>query len=412
MEVIYKCCAGLDVHKKLIVACLRRIDEAGQLHSEVRSYGTMTEDLLGLSDWLTTAGCSHVAMESTGVYWKPVFNLLEGSLEMVVVNAQHMKTVPGHKTDVKDAEWIAQLLQHGLLKASFIPPRFQRELRDLTRYRTSLVRERARLVNRLQKVLEDANIKLASVATDVLGVSARQMLEALVAGKTDTQALAELARGRLRKKIPQLQAALTGHFQSHHRFLIAEQLSHIDFLDEAIAHLNQEIGDRMVPFEEELQLLDTIPGIDCRLAQQLLAEIGPDMGRFADGGHLASWAGICPGHNETGGKRRSGKTRKGSPWLRSAVLEAAHAAAHVKDIYLSDQYHHLAGRKGKKKALVAVAHSILVIAYYVLKRRQAYYDLGANYFDDRHKEILQRKLVHRLEKLGFKVTLQEAPLAA
>jgi transposase len=412
MQVLYPCCAGLDVHKKLIVACLRRMEASGQVQIQVRSFGTMTGDLLALSDWLTGAGCTHVAMESTGVYWKPVYNILEGQLEILLVNAQHIKTVPGRKTDVKDAEWIAELLQHGLLKASFVPPRFQREWRDLTRYRTTLVRERARIVERLQKVLEDANIKLAGVATDVLGVSARQMLEALVEGCTDPQALAELARGRLRKKIPQLQAALQGHFQSHHRFLIAEQLAHIDFLDEAITHLDQEIGQRLVPFEEELQLLDTIPGIDRRIAEQLLAEIGPDMERFPDGGHLASWAGLCPGHHESAGKRRSGKTRKGSPWLRHTAIEAAHGAAHTQQVYLSAQYHHLAGRKGKKKALVAVAHSIVVIAYYLLKRRQAYSDLGANYLDERRKTILQHKLVHRLQKLGYKVTLEPAAVAA
>jgi transposase len=412
MNVVSKCCAGLDVHKKLIVACLRWVDQAGQPHSEVRTYGAMTEDLLRLSDWLTTAGCTQVAMESTGVYWKPVYNLLAGQMEILVVNVQHLKTVPGRKTDVQDAEWIAELLQHGLLKASFIPPRSQRELRDLTRYRTSLVRERSRLVNRLQKVLEDANIKLAGVATDVMGVSARQMLEALVRGESDSQALAELARGRLRQKIPQLRAALQGHFRSHHRFLVAEQLAPIDFLDEALQHLNREIGERLVPFEEELQLLDTLPGIDRRVAEDLLAEIGPDLERFPDAGHLASWAGLCPGQNESAGKRRSGKTRKGSPWLRSTLIEAAHGAAHKKNVYLSAQYHRLAGRKGKKKALVAVGHSILVMAYYILKRRQPYCDLGGNYFDLRQQEIVQHKCVHRLQKLGFKVTLEPAALAA
>ena len=260
MEILYQSCCGLDVHKKMIVACLRRTDEAGKLSKQVRTFGTTTSELLSLSDWLVAAGCTHVAMEATGVYWKPVYNILEGQMELLVVNAQHIKAVPGRKTDVKDAEWIAELLQHGLLKASFIPPQSQRDLRDLTRYRTTLVRERARIVNRLQKVLEDANLKLAGVATDVMGVSGRAMLEALLAGQTDTAQLAEMAKGRLRKKIPQLKEALTGRVREHHRFMLSEQLSHIDYLDEAIERLHAEIGERLRSFEPEIQLLDTLPG--------------------------------------------------------------------------------------------------------------------------------------------------------
>ena len=412
MEILYQRCCGLDVHKKMIVACLRQTDEAGKVGKQVRTFGTTTSELLTLSDWLVEAGCTHVAMEATGVYWKPVYNILEGQMELLVVNAQHIKAVPGRKTDVKDAEWIAELLQHGLLRASFIPPQSQRDLRDLTRYRTTLVRERARIVNRLQKVLEDANLKLAGVATDVMGVSGRAMLEALLAGQTDTGQLAELAKGRLRKKIPQLKEALTGRVRQHHRFLLSEQLSHIDYLDEAIDRLSAEIGERLHPFEQEIRLLDTIPGINRQTAEELIAEIGTDMSRFPDGHHLASWAGMCPGHNESGGKRKSGKTRKGNGWLRSTLVEAAHGAAHTKDTYLASQYHRLVGRRGKKRALVAVGHSLLIISHYVLKRRQAYYDLGSNYFEDLHRQRVERNLVQRLENLGYKVTLEALSPAA
>jgi len=412
VEILYQSCCGLDVHKKMIVACLRWADEAGKVGKQVRTFGTTTSELLSLTDWLVEAGCTHMAMEATGVYWKPVYNILEGQMELLVVNAQHIKAVPGRKTDVKDAEWIAQLLQHGLLRASFIPPQSQRDLRDLTRYRTTLVRERARIVNRLQKALEDANLKLAGVATDVMGVSGRAMLEALLAGQTDTEQLAELAKGRLRKKIPQLKEALTGRVREHHRFMLSEQLSHIDYLDEAIERLVAEIGERLRPFEEEIRLLDTIPGINRQTAEELIAEIGADMSRFPDGHHLASWAGMCPGHNESGGKRKSGKTRKGNRWLRSTLVEAAHGAAHTKDTYLASQYHRLVGRRGKKRALVAVGHSLLIISHYVLKRRQAYYDLGSNYFEELHRQRMERNLVKRLENLGYKVTLEGLTPAA
>jgi transposase len=412
MQILYRCCCGLDVHKKMMVACLLRIDEHGEFSQQVRTWGTTTEELLRLSDWLVEAGCQAVAMESTGVYWKPIYNVLEGQMELLVVNAQHTKALPGRKTDVKDAEWIAELLQHGLLKASFIPPQSQRDLRDLTRYRTALVRERARLVNRLQKVLEDANLKLAGVATDVMGVSGRAILEALLSGQTDTEQLAELAKGRLRRKIPQLKQALRGRVREHHRFMLTEQLSHIDYLDEAIERLNGEIAERLRPFEEELQRLDTIPGINRRIAENLAAEVGLEMSRFPSGAHLASWAGMCPGHNESAGKRHSGKTRKGDGWLRLTLIEAAHGAARTKDTYLSSQYHRLVGRRGKKRALVAVGHSLLVIAYYVLKRQQAYCDLGSNYFEELHRQRLERNLVRRLEKLGYQVTLTALQPAA
>lgn len=406
MEILYRCCCGMDVHKKFVVACLLRIDEQGEETRHMQRFETYTEDLLRLSDWLTSSGCTHVAMESTGVYWKPIYNLLEGHLELLVVNAHHIKAVPGRKTDVKDAEWIAELLQHGLLKASFIPPRSQRDWRDLTRYRTSLVQERVRIVNRLQKVLEDANLKLAGVATDVMGKSGRVMLEAILAGATDPEQLAELAKGRLRNKLPQLKQALNGRVRAHHRFLLVEQLSHIDYLDEAIGRLSGEIAERLRPFQAEIQRFDTIPGINRSIAEVLLAEIGPDMNRFPDAHHLASWAGMCPGHNESGGKRQSGKTRKGNRWLRQALIEAAHGASHTKDTYLSSQYRRLVGRRGKKRALVAVGHSLLVIAYHVLHRQATYVELGSNYFDQLHRCRLEQNLVQRLQKLGYTVTLE------
>lgn len=406
MEILYRCCCGMDVHKKFVVACLLRIDEQGEETRQVQRFETYTEDLLRLSDWLTRSGCTHVAMESTGVYWKPIYNLLEGHLELLVVNAHHIKAVPGRKTDVKDSEWIAELLQHGLLKASFIPPQSQRDWRDLTRYRTSLVQERVRIVNRLQKVLEDANLKLAGVATDVMGKSGRVMLEAILAGATDPEPLAELAKGRLRKKLPQLKQALNGRVREHHRFLLVEQLSHIDYLDEAIGRLSGEIAERLRPFQAEIQRLDTIPGINRSIAEVLLAEIGPDMNRFPDAHHLASWAGMCPGHNESGGKRQSGKTRKGNRWLRQALIEAAHGASHTKDTYLSSQYRRLVGRRGKKRALVAVGHSLLVIAYHVLNRQATYVELGSNYFEQLHRCRLEHTLVQRLQKLGYTVTLE------
>lgn len=412
MRIIYQRCCGLDVHKKVIMACLLLLEPDGELRQEVRKFGTMTKDLLALLDWLQQAGCTHVAMESTGVYWKPIYNILEGQLEVVVVNAQHLKGVPGRKTDVMDSAWLAECYQLGLLKASFIPPAPVREVRDLTRYRTSLIRDRARTVNRLQKVLEDANIKLAGVVTDIQGVSAWAMLQAIVAGNTDPEALANLAKGLLRKKREQLVAALSGRVKPHHRFLLAEQLSQIEYLDEAIQRISAELEERLRPFEEDIKLLDSIPGIGRQTAEVLLGEIGWDMSRFPSGKNLASWAGMCPGNNESAGKRRNGKTRKGSRWLRHALIEAAHGAAHTKNKYLKTQYHRVAAHRGKKKALVAVGHSILVISYHLLTRRQPYSDLGANYFDERDRTSVQRRCVKRLEKLGYSVQLQPTALAA
>lgn len=412
MKVLYERCCGLDVHKKTVVACLLTPDPGGHRQQEIRTFGTMTEDLLTLADWLVVAGCTHVAMESTGVYWKPIYNLLEGAMEILVVNAQHLKAVPGRKTDVQDAAWIADLLQHGLLRGSFIPSAPQRELRELTRYRTALVRERAAEVNRLQKVLEGANIKLAAVATDIMGVSGRAMLDALVAGQTDAEALAALAKGRLRNKQAELVRALEGRFGPHQRFLVAQQLTHIDFLDEVIAQASEEIARRLHPFEDALTLLDTIPGVGRQTAECLLAEIGVDLTRFPSARHLASWAGVCPGNHESAGKRKSGKTRKGSPWLRATLIEAARAAARTKDTYLATQYHRLAARRGAKRAAVAVAHTLLVIVYHVLTQGQPYIELGSLYFDERDRQDVERRLVRRLQRLGYRVVLEPVSSAA
>lgn len=401
MRIMHECCCGLDVHKKMIVACLLRKGSEKQ----IRQFGTTTGELQAMKEWLVQSGCTHVAMESTGVYWKPVYNILEGSLELLVVNAQHMRTVPGRKTDVRDAEWIADLLQHGLLKASFVPPVFERRMRELTRYRTALTNERSRATQRLQKVLESANIKLSSVVSDIRGVSARAMLDQIAVGVTDPKLLASLARGQLRRKRAELEAALVGRVEPHHRLLLVELLAQIDYLDESIERLNTEIEDRFRPFEQDLQLADTIPGVNLKTAQALLAEAGTDMSRFPTSRHLSSWAGICPGQNESAGKHHSGKTRKGNRWLRHALTEAAHAAAHSKDTYLAAQYHRLAARRGKKRAVIAVAHSILVILYHMLRQRQSYHELGSNFFDQRDKTGLQRRLVQRLEKLGYTVEL-------
>lgn len=411
MQVIYERCCGLDVHKRTITAC--RLKWLGsEWQKEIRQFGTMTKDLLALSDWLVGEGCTQVAMESTGVYWKPVYNILEGQFELLVVNAQHLKAVPGRKTDVRDAEWIAELLAHGLLRGSFVPPASVRELRELTRYRTSLIRDRARTLNRLQKVLEAANIKLASVVSDIDGVSARLMLEGLVAGQRDTEQLASLAKGRLKEKHSQLVEALSCRLQPHQSFLIAEHLAQIDYLEGAVERLSGQIEEKLRPFEQKIAWLDTIPGVNRRTAEVLWAETGGDMSRFASARHLASWAGMCPGNNESAGKRHSGRTRKGSPWLRHSLVEAAHGAAHTKNKYLSSQYHRLAARRGNKKALLAVGHSILVIAYHLLTRKQAYCDLGANYFDERDRQAVTRRCVNRLQKLGYQISLEKLQMAA
>lgn len=411
MDVLYPHCCGLDVHKKSVTACIL-ITEGGKRPSrQTRTFSTMLDDLEHLSSWLAENGVTHVAMESSGVYWKPIWNVLDGHFTLLLVNAQHIKAVPGRKTDVKDCQWIAELLRYGLLRGSFVPTKEQQELRELTRYRTSLLQERSAEVNRLQKSLEGANIKLSSVVSDVMGVSGREMLEALVAGTTDPALLAELARGQLREKMTELQRALAGRFGAHQRFLVAQQLAHIDYLDGAITHLDREIAERLRPFEDVLLRLDAIPGIGRRTAEVLLAEIGVDMSRFATAAHLASWAGMCPGNNESAGKRRSGKTRKGNRYLRAALTEAAHAAFRKKDSYLAAQGQRLTARRGRRRATIAVGHSILVMVYHLLKHPDSIYqDLGMHYFDCRDPERVERRLVQRLQALGYRVSLE--PTAA
>ena len=407
MEIVHKACAGLDVHKKTVVAAIIVPGEQGGLRKEVRTFGTMTNDLLALSDWLMACEVSHVAMESTGEYWKPVFNILENNFEVLLVNAQHIKVVPGRKTDIKDSEWIAELLRHGLLRASFVPPLGQRELRDLTRSRSTFVRTRATLVNRVHKVLESANIKLGSVASDMMGVSGRAMLKAIVEGQSSPVEMAELARGRMRDKRDLLAKALEGRVQAHHRFVLSELLAQIDSLDETIERFNEQIEVYCRPFEEAVILLDTIPGVGRETAQVIVSEIGTDMSRFPSANHLASWAGVAPGNNESAGKHRSGKTRKGNKVLCAALNQAAHAAAGTKDTYLSAQYRRLAARRGKKKAIVALEHTILVMAYHLIQRNEPYRELGGNYFDNRRPEVTAKRLVKRLEQLGFSVALQQ-----
>lgn len=406
MQVLHEVCCGLDVHKKSVMAC---VVWASGRRRQTREFATFTRDLLELADWLRSCGVTHVALESTGVYWKPVWNLLEGQFEVLLVNAQHIKAVPGRKTDQKDSEWIADLLQHGLLRPSFVPPTPIRELRDLTRYRASLTQEINRIANRIQKVLEDANIKLASVASDALGASGRAMLEAIIHGEQDSQRLAEMSRGLLRNKIPELQQALQGRVTTHHRFLLRELLDHLYFVESKMRRIEQEVEERLRPFQSEVARLCTIPGVDQVTAWGLLAEIGLNMNQFPDAQHLASWAGLCPGSHESAGKRKSGKIRKGSLWLRRCLCQAAWAVSTKKNNYLSALYRRLAARRGVKRATIAVAHNLLVIAYYILRDNACYQDLGPDYFDRLNPEGLRRRLTKRLEGLGFKVTLQ--PLA-
>jgi transposase len=412
MEIIHPCCCGLDVHAKTVVACLIKHGK-----KQTRTFSTMTDDLLDLSDWLVRERCTHVAIESTGVYWRPVFNILEGTLEVILVNARHVKGLPGRKTDVKDCEWLADLLRHGLLKASFIPPAHIRELRELVRYRQSVVKEQAAVANRIQKLIESANIKLGQVASDVLGASGRAMLQALVQGESDAQQLAELARGTLKGKRPELRRALQGHLTPTQRWVLGELLGRYQELAAALDRVNgqirKEVAESPDPFvAEAVRLLDTFPGVGEQVAETIIAEIGVDMSRFPSAGHLASWAGMCPGNNESAGKRRSGKTRKGSPYLRAMLVQAAWAASHTKGTYLSAQFRRLVRRMGKKKSLVAVGHSILVIVYQVLSRRASYQELGGEYFDRRNVEVQRQRLIRRLESLGLKVSVEELGEAA
>lgn len=403
MEVLHQRCSGIDVHKKSVVACV--LTPEGR---ETRTFRTMTADLLALADWLAERRVTHVAMESTGVYWKPVYNILEAAFEVLLANAQHIKALPGRKTDVQDAEWIADLLRHGLVRGSFIPDRPQRELRELVRHRRSLVGQRAGVVNRIQQVLEGGNVKLSSVATDVVGVSGRAMLEAMVAGVEDPKALAALARGRLRNKGRDLEAALQGLVGPHQRLLLGSHLRQLDFLDEEIGRMEEQINVQMAPFESAIQVLDEVHGLGRRTAQEVLAEIGLDMSRFPTAAHISSWAKLCPGNNMSAGKRKSGRTGHGNPWLRSALVEAAWAASRTRNTYLSAQYHRLAARCGAKRAIVAVAHTILVTIYHLLCRGTTYQDLGGNYFDERDRQAAVRRSVRRIERLGYKVILQAA----
>ncbi|HEV2126649.1 MAG TPA: IS110 family transposase [Chloroflexota bacterium] len=442
MEITYTHAAGLDVHKKTVVACCLTPGLKGKPQKEIRTFGTTTQDLLALADWLTNKGITHVAMESTGEFWKPVYNILEANFTILVVNAQHIRNVPGRKTDVKDAEWITDLLRHGLLRGSFIPPLPQRDLRDLTRQRTNLVQDRARVVNQLQKVLEWANLKLASVVSDIMGVSARAMLAAIVGGEGDQGVLAALAQGRLRTKQAELERALEGHLRPHHRFMLAQHLMHIDFLEEQIASFDRQIATYIevqtppvtssasdsppptaapstdeadwaavplttaVPWAEAVTLLDTAPGIGRTVAEMIIAEVGTDMRRFPSEAHLSSWAKVSPGNHESGGKRYTGKTGRGSRWIRSALVQAAHAAVRTKDSHLAAVYRRLVVRRGHKKAIMAVAHRLLVAIYYMLKHREPYREVGAAPRSNHAKRRLVERMQRRIEQLGYTVKLE------
>ena len=408
MQVLHERCAGLDVHKKIIWACALWFDEQGNRRQEIRSFGAVTAELLKLQDWLKQCGVTHVAMEATGVFWRPVWAILEGHFELMLVNPQHVKALPGRKTDAKDCEWLADLLRHGLLRGSFVPPTPIQDLRDLTRYRVELTQAQNRVSNRIQKVLEQANIKLSSVASDTLGVSGRQMIEAIIAGEDRPEALADLAKRRLRQRIPELQAALSGRVRDHHRFLLKEHLEEWKALSQRIARVEEEIGRRMGPFERAVALWQSVPGIDQVTARCLVAEIGVNMDQFPSAKHLVSWAGICPGNNESAGKRKAGTIRDGNRWLRRALCQAAWAASHKKDGYLLSQFKRIGARRGIKRALIAVAHSILTIVYHMLKTNKTYADLGGTYFDQLHKERLQNHLIRRLQSLGLTVSIQPA----
>jgi transposase len=413
LGAIYGRVCGMDVHKDLVVACVRILNtKDGTVQSTLKRFGTMTADLVELRQWLAEEAVTRVAMESTGVYWQPVFNVLEGHFEVWVVNAQHIKKVPGRKTDMKDAEWIAQLLQCGLLRPSFVPDRQQRELRDLTRQQTKLVQQRNAADNRIQKVLETANIKLGSVATDVMGVSGRKILEALIAGEKDVNKLADLAEKRLRQKIPQLQRALEGEITEHHRFLLRRLLDQYDFLEKEIQTVSERLG-AVAPasFRGAVQQLDEVAGVGERGARALLAETGTDMSRFPSHKHFASWAGQCPGNRESAGKRKSGKTPAANRYLDAVLTEMAHAAARKKDSYFKSQYHRLAGRRGKKRALGAIKHSLLVTVYFMLRDNKPYKDLGADYFDKINPQQQIRYHVRKLNELGHEVKLSVRPAA-
>ena len=409
MERVLERCCGLDVHKKTVTACVLVPGPQGAREQHIRTFGTTTGELLALRDWLDGYGVTHVAMESTGVYWKPIFYLLEEAFTCVLVNAAQIAQVPGRKTDVKDCAWIAQLLEHGLVRGSFVPPPPIRELRDLTRYRRALVQEQTREANRLHKVLEDAGVKLASVASDVLGVSGRAILAALVEGTTDPDVLSEFARGALRKKLPALRQALAGRFRAHHAFLVAQLLAHYDYVDEMIDTLSAQIDVIIAPFAEDVARLDTIHGVNKRTAETIVAELGVDMSIFPTAGHCASWVGICPGNNESAGKHRPGRTRRGNKWLRGALTEAALAAGtrSAKGAFAA-RYRRVMPHRGHKKAVVAVAHSMLVTAYHLLARKTTYQEPGTDYYERRHAERVRQRAIQTLERQGYRVTLEQA----
>jgi transposase len=408
MEILYPRCAGLDVHKETVAACVLTPGPGAEPNREIEQFGTTTGELRRLLAWLRERGVTHAAMESTGVYWKPVFNILESGCQLILVNARHIKQVPGRKTDKADCAWIASLLRHGLLEASFVPEVEVRQLRDLCRMRTTLVREAVQVGNRLRKVLEDANIKLDSVASNALGVSGRDMIRALIEGRDDPAGLAELARGRLRAKLPELERALEGQVTRHHRFLLRELMRQLAFLEREVERFEKQIERHMRPFEWAAGRLLTMPGVDRTAACALIAEIGADMTRFPSARHLASWAGLCPGNNESAGKRRSGKSHRGNRWIKGVMTEIAWAATHTKASYPASQYRKLAGHRGKKRALVAVANSLLQAVWHMLTHQQDYRDLGDQYLDQLRQKDLERTLVRRLEKLGHKVTLEPA----
>jgi transposase len=408
MEVLHAHCAGLDVHKNMVVACVRHMVD-GEVRREVRSFQTVTAELMALSEWLSAEGCTHVVMEATGIYWRPVWHILsDGDCELILANAAHVKNVPGRKTDVNDATWLADLVAHGLVRASFVPDEQTQEMRSFLRTRKQFTRERTSHIQRIQKTLEDANIKLDSVISDVVGESGRRMLEALIGGETEPQALAALASRRIKASPAELEAALRGRVTAHHRFMLRLHLDHVEALDTAIARIDKEVDGNVEPFRQAIQLLSTIPGISTLSAEVMVAEIGVDMARFPSDGHLISWAGLCPRHDESAGKRRSTKLRKGAPWLKTTLVQCAWAAVRVRGSYLRAQFERLRSRRGAKKAICAVAASILTAAYHMLKDGTLYQDLGANYFDNRAKNGHIVRLVNRLKNLGY--TVQLTPL--
>lgn len=411
MEAIVERCAGLDLHQETVVACVLVGRPNEKPRKEVRTFRTFTRDLQALREWLSERGCTHVGMESTGVYWKPVYFALEGHFELILGNARHIKNVPGRKTDVKDSEWIADLVRHGLVAKSFVPPPPIRELRDLLRYRTKLVQQRTAERNRLQGLLETANVKLGCVASDIFGVSGMLMVRALVDGKTDVEALASLAKGRLRKKLPDLALALDGRLEEHHRFLLGLQLERLDAMEADLQKLDTRIDEKLIPYADVHRLLMQIPGVDRVVAAVIIAELGVDTSVFLSVHHLASWAGVCPGNNESGGKRRGGTARKGNVHLRTILVQAAVAGSRTKGTYLKDKYHRLKARRGGKRAALAIAHKILIAAYHIMTRKVGYLDLGDAFLDQRSHQRVAKNLVQRLERMGYDVALTEKKAA-